>query len=252
MYRAPRLVIAGLMTLVVVAGWCYSAWSESDPRVISIEAGGSVACVLLADRMAKCWGDNRNGELGNGTRTHAVSPVQVSGLSEVSMITTRGGHSCAVLTDGAVRCWGANTRGQVGISNKADDVLLPTPVAGLTSATAIASGLLHTCAVLRDGTVRCWGGNSYGQLGNGTTTDSLKPVVVKKIGSAVAVTAGEEHTCALLREGTVVCWGHNRFGMLGSDTLKISAEPVMVPGLISVVGETKRGQESLLSRSGRR
>src|SRR5438034_3530979 len=174
MYRASRLVISGSMTLLLVIGWCCLAWSKSTARTISIEAGGSAACVLLADRTAKCCGSNRHGELGNGARTHAVSPVQVSGLSEVSMITTRGGHSCAVLTDGTVRCWGANTRGEVGISNAADDVLLPTPVAGLTSVTAIACGLLHTCAVLQDGTVRCWGGNGYGQLGTGTTSDSTK------------------------------------------------------------------------------
>src|SRR2546430_10538083 len=95
----------------------------------------------------------------------------------------------------------------------------PVTVTGITAATAVTGGGFHTCALLQDGSVRCWGQNDYGQLGNGTVSSAqvsnATPVEVIGITTATAVTAGGYHACALLQNGSVRCWGQNDYGQLG-------------------------------------
>jgi alpha-tubulin suppressor-like RCC1 family protein len=92
----------------------------------------------------------------------------------------------------------------------------PVIVTGLEGVTALAAGDYHTCAVLRDGTVKCWGDNEYGQLGNDSTSNSNVPVAVAGIRNAIGIAAGMQHTCALLADETVSCWGNNGRAQLGS------------------------------------
>src|SRR5207249_2940082 len=162
-------------------------------------------------------------------------------------VTAGGVHTCALLGDGTVRCWGQNDLGQLG-NGTSDPVpnnpstFNPTPVtvSGITTAVAISAGGWHTCALLQDGTVRCWGDNTWGQMGNGAilvspspgdpVTPTPTPVAVTGITTAVAIEAGAfhttaiaaasgaEHTCALLQDGTVRCWGRNDDGRLGVAT----------------------------------
>ena len=141
-------------------------------------------------------------------------------------------HTCAVTSDGAMRCWGWNPFGGLG-DGTTTDRLTPVTVVGLEGpVVAEATGAYHSCAVTSSGAVQCWGGNQYGQLGDGTTTQRLTPVAVIGLGSGVvAVAAGFYHTCALTTVGAVQCWGANFTGRLGDGTTTQRLSPVQVAGL---------------------
>ncbi|MDG2199526.1 MAG: hypothetical protein P8O70_22055, partial [SAR324 cluster bacterium] len=117
--------------------------------------------------------------------------------------------SCATKFDKTIKCWGLNDKGQLG-DGTTDDRTTPVTVSGISTATReLSVGSSHTCAVLSGGTVKCWGLNDKGQLGDGTTTDRSIPVTVSGISTVTAVSAGRKHACAVLSGGTVQCWGLN-------------------------------------------
>jgi alpha-tubulin suppressor-like RCC1 family protein len=216
-----------------------AATAAPTPTVIA--AGYIHTCALLADHTVWCWGSNGDGQLGDGTRTSPLTPVQVSGISTATAITAGNWHTCALLADGTVHCWGDNYRGQLGDGTRMGR-LTPVAVNGISTATAIVAGDLHTCAVLADGTVWCWGANDWGQLGYGITSyQMLTPVPVW--GGALtttAIAAGDSHTCALwLTGGGVVCWGQNVAGQLGDGGVyHVSLTPVWVFGISTATAIT--------------
>jgi alpha-tubulin suppressor-like RCC1 family protein len=192
-------------------------------------------CALLGDGTIKCWGRNNQGQLGNGTTTNSSIPVTVTGISTATDVDANGNNACAVLGDGTAKCWGANPSGQLGNGSTVAFSSTPVSVTGISTATAITFGGAHACARLTDGTLKCWGLNTFGQLGDGTTTGSSTPVSVTGISTATGITASEgggtDHTCAVLAGGTVKCWGYNGGGQLGDGTTTDSSVPVTVIGL---------------------
>jgi alpha-tubulin suppressor-like RCC1 family protein len=181
------------------------------------------ACVLLLDGTVQCWGSNPYGQLGNGSVTNATDPAPVLGITGATAIAAGWDHACALLAGGTVACWGDDGDGELGLGTAASSqpcgdpcATTPVKVPNLSGVTAIAAGLEDTCALLSDGTVRCWGFNADGQLGDGTTTNSPTPVAVTGLTGATAIAMSEEQACALLASGGVVCWGRNDSDQLGS------------------------------------
>lgn len=204
--------------------------------VASVSAGGGQACAVLTSGALKCWGRNMNGELGDGTTTDSLTPVQVSGLtSGVASVTLGDRHVCALLTSGSVKCWGKNQSGQMGngLIDQATIYQAPTQVTGLTSGVvAITAGMEFNCALLSTGGVKCWGRGDDGQLGDGTNGNATTAVQVSGLTSGVvAISAGDTYVCALMDSGAVKCWGNNLSGQLGDGTETSSNVPVDVIGL---------------------
>ncbi|MBW3609710.1 MAG: hypothetical protein KY463_15495 [Actinobacteria bacterium] len=208
-------------------------------RAKAIAAGNGHTCAVLDDGAVRCWGFNLDGRLGYGHTDSvgdnetpgAAGPVKFGPGTTAKAISAGGFHTCALLSDGGVSCWGFGGNGRLGYGNVDNVGRTPqtTPdIIGLVDlggrgAKAISAGYGHTCAILDDGTVRCWGYGALGRLGYGNssavgddeTPGSMEPVNLGPGRTAKAISAGFEHTCALLDDGSVRCWGSASFGQLG-------------------------------------
>lgn len=201
------------------------------PKVTQITAVNNHSCALGLDGTVRCWGANWAGQCGDGSTGAGIStPVVASGISDAVGVSAGGEHTCALSKTGGVRCWGYNANGEVGDGTTGTNRLLPVTVTGLSNVAQVKAGNLKTCARLGDGTLRCWGNNSYGQLGDGTMADRSQPVVVSGISNAIEISSGYP-TCAVLSDGTVRCWGANSNGQLGDGSTVNSATPVMATGI---------------------
>ncbi|MFC0038330.1 S8 family serine peptidase [Actinomadura rayongensis] len=217
-------------------------------NVVAVAAGGDYTLALKDDGTVWAWGDNAHGQLGDGTTTERHTPVQVSGITTAKAIAAGpGGHALAVLADGTVRAWGANGSGQLG-NGTTTESHIPVTVSGLsgvaTTAGAISAGTVHSLAVKTNGTVVAWGGNGFGQLGNGTTTGSTTPVTVSGLSTATQVSAGTGHSITRLADGTVRTWGLNGSGQLGNGSTTSSSTPVAVAGLSGIASVAGGGNTS--------
>lgn len=191
--------------------------------------GEQHSCALKSDGAVWCWGLNASGQLGDGSASNSSSPVSVT-LGGVQPLDIDAGfaHTCVVALGGEVWCWGENGSGQLGDGTTTDQTL-PVKVSGLgQAATSVHAGVLSTCAVLADHSVKCWGSNQFGNLGDGTTTDRLVPVTVSGVSGAVSVAVGLRHSCADTGGGGVLCWGDNSRGQLGIGTIQVSRALVSV------------------------
>ena len=198
-----------------------------------VSAGGNHACAIRDDNTVWCWGRNDFGQLGDGTAIDSDVPVQVIGITDAKQVQAGELYTCALDGMGQVKCWGGNDLGQLGLGNTADRGDEPgemgTALAAVNlgrNAVAVTSGFNHTCALLDNQTVKCWGGNGLGQLGQGDTShrgDANNELGIQLLavnlgtGRTVrGVSAGRAHTCALLDDGSIRCWGNNASGQLGT------------------------------------
>jgi alpha-tubulin suppressor-like RCC1 family protein len=176
------------------------------PQILTLSAGGTHTCALFSDGTVRCWGNNQYGQLGDGTTNNSATPVTVANLHTAAGIAAGSDHTCAIVSGGKVVCWGSNRAGQLALSSGTIRSAGLVVVPGLVGATAIAAGANHTCAIVVDGTLRCWGDYSYGALGQDTTTFGAE-VTVPGLSGVVGVSGGTYQTCASLIDGTIRCWG---------------------------------------------
>ncbi len=221
--------------------------SGLDSGVAAMTAGDEHTCALTDGGGVMCWGANSHGSLGDGTTEDRWTPASVSALaSGVVAIAAGTAHTCALTTGGGVKCWGQNGALQLGVPNSISGPTYRTTavqVSTLTSGVAaIAAGGAHSCALTDGGAVLCWGFNSRGQLGDGTTQGRFSPATVSGLESGVvAIAAGLEHTCALTDGGGVTCWGWNGHGQVGDGTEDDRWTPAPVTGLGSGVAAIGAG-----------
>ena len=149
----------------------------TEGGAVAITTGGYYTCAILTVGSTKCWGGNGNGQLGIGSTTNQNTPQSVDfGSGRTAVVIDAGHyHTCAILDDASLRCWGYNAFGGLGIGNFGGSATSPQAVNIGSDVVSIAAGTDHTCAILDDGTLKCWGGNGDGQLGIGSTTNQNTP-----------------------------------------------------------------------------
>jgi cysteine-rich repeat protein len=225
-------------------------------KVVRLSAGTTHTCALLREGLVRCWGANQQGQLGLGTSADRrsnkpyLNDVVQLGAPAAALAAGRA-HTCALMQDGSVRCWGANASGQLGLGHTravGDDEAPNAPNAAVqlgATAIAIAAGGDVSCAILQGGALRCWGANTFGQLGLGHTN----PIGDNEVPSAAVATVilddtvravgpGGDHTCAVLASNLVRCWGRNDLGQLGlgntanlgDNEAPTTAAAIMFPG----------------------
>ncbi len=221
-----------------------------------LAAGEHHSCALLGSGALRCWGAASFGQLGYGNTQNIGDNETPSNAGDVPVggtalqVTAGQNHSCVLLGSGAVRCWGAGDAGRLGYANTQNigDNETPAQVGNVNLggvAVQVSAGRVHTCALLLNGAVRCWGFGLYGQLGYGNTQnigDNEAPSVAGNValgGGAAKVAAGGHHTCALMLDGSVRCWGLGLYGALGTGNTAtvgdnespVSIAPIQLGGL---------------------
>jgi alpha-tubulin suppressor-like RCC1 family protein len=223
------------------------AGSDEPQQATAVAVGEAFSCALLADQTVKCWGDNQEGQLGDGVRVpRSAATKRVTGLCEPAVAIGAGAyHACAVLESGKVACWGLDNLGQLGDGRAGgNDSSIRNPVAlravevlDITDAVRVYGGEYYSCARTKTDEVYCWGRNHRGQLGVGNLTQQLLPRKLNLGTNTFSqLSTGENTACALLSDGNVACWGRNEFGELGAP----GSANVTSPNIVSALTDPAR------------
>ncbi|MBL4635138.1 MAG: hypothetical protein JKY56_14800 [Kofleriaceae bacterium] len=243
---------------------------DATTGVQSVGAGDLHTCVLMDEGVVKCWGIGLNGRTGHANTATIGDNEAASAASIVNLTTTPavqlavgGAHNCILLDDGHVRCWGNGADGRLGYENHEDigDDEDPIDAGNLPlvgKAVRLALGQKHSCALLENGSVRCWGSNTYGQLGSGPTIFPVDYTQAVDLGApAIDLVAGDFHTCAILDNGEVYCRGLGSMGRLGyGNTNSVGllqtpreAGPVSIGGTATAIAAGQNHSCAILSDS---
>ncbi len=242
-------LLVSLLAAIPASGAPSSGATDFTSRAGTvIDVGAYHNCAILSDATLKCWGENGDGQLGQDDVVERgefltdmganLAPIDLGAGRTAAAVSAGDRSTCAILDNGTVKCWGDNFYGELGqdhTDNIGDGIgtamadLNPINLGTGRTATAISAGTAQTCAILDNGTVKCWGRNTNGQLGQdsvdhigngiGTAMADLNPINLGTGRTATAISAGFGQTCAILDNGTVKCWGDNRDGQLGQDSV---------------------------------
>lgn len=227
------------------------AMSDVDVRPsISLASGLDHTCALDQTGDIRCWGANDWGQLGDGTNdSPRLTPVDVPEIGDAIAVGAGHRHTCAVRADGTVWCWGDASRGQLGPEWGGTTSSSPRDVPGVEGAIDVVAGDGHTCALLEDGTVDCWGWDRQAQLGQDLDEPrTASPVKIAGLSNVKALASGARHICALLDGGAITCWGANGRHEAGSD----SGGEVVKPGVVVDIPpavEIAAGEEHTCART---
>lgn len=215
-------VAATFALLLILPG---AASAQLNAKAVS--SGTDHTCAIEPSGQVVCWGDNSEGQLGDGTTDSSLTPVKVKGtgagdawLDDATKIDSGAYHTCAVRRYGQAVCWGYNVYGQLGNDRTASSSI-PVKVENMYNAKQIDAGSGHTCAIRQTGQALCWGNNPHGQLGDGSETGRLTPAAIFGLYRTWRISGGVAHTCAIrtlgqvTTSGHVVCWGSSSVGQLG-------------------------------------
>jgi len=244
----------GAQSIQGLAGQQEKSTTDSKYHYSHIAVGGLTSCAMTETDGLKCWGANGRGQVGDGTGEDRYKPVDVIGLDKgVRSVTAGAGHTCVLMKSGNILCWGRGDYGELGAQWLG--TASPGPVDDIGDkglGLFVAAGSLHTCAIIRDAGVKCWGSNTFGELGIGNTdiAKSFKPVdVVGLKGETVSLSLGHFYGCAINTKRRVQCWGMNLNGQLGDGTTIDRYFPVDVP-LGGVVAISAMNQTCALTNVG--
>jgi alpha-tubulin suppressor-like RCC1 family protein len=220
----------------------------SETTWASVSAGANHTCATKTDSTLWCWGNERNGALGNGSDGFPspkiqFSPVKVTSgsppQSNWSKVSAGYQYNCATKTDATLWCWGSNSHGNLGDGTNTDRLKPKQIAAGPVlfgtnrSWTSISVEYRHTCALKSNNSLSCWGFNGRGSVGDGTTTERRTPILIAwgprrggQYNVWSQISAGSDHTCALKTDQGIACWGENSHGQLGDGTTTDRLEPV--------------------------
>jgi len=200
---------------------------------------GGFTCAIAISRDAYCWGNNQNGQLGDGSQTQRLTPVPVSGGQKFQTITAGHRFACALNEDSKAYCWGGGDFGVLGDGSRYEQRAVPAPVSGDRRFRYIGAGNAHVCGLAEDGAVYCWGTNYWGELGNGRsgngqgggTADALTPEKVNLSAVVREIAVASRSACALTVSGDVYCWGEGGAGQMGDGRQQQSnPNPIKVLG----------------------
>ncbi|PZQ49098.1 MAG: hypothetical protein DI551_00145 [Micavibrio aeruginosavorus] len=202
----------------------YAGWSN-------ISSYGGHSCGVRGDGNGFCWGSDSSGQLGNNTAissTQETPSMVVSDGIPWSKIVAGADHSCGVKANGTLWCWGSEAQGQLGNGSTAATQAAPVQIGTATDWTDITAGYQFTCGIRSDGRAYCWGSDTSGKLGNGSSGSVSAPATVNDFGPWVNINAFENHACGIKADGSAWCWGAGAQGQLGNNTTTDAQSPSLV------------------------
>ena len=202
-----------------------------------ITTGVYHSCSINREGVLRCWGDNRDGQLGiTGSAQYLFAQVIDDGVA-YKEVSAGQYHTCGITTSGVLKCWGDNGSYQLGTGDGVS-ASSPTIIENGVHYAKVSSGNGNTCAITTSGILKCWGGNFYYQLGDGTNNNAPSPIVIESGTSYINITTGIDHTCGITSSGTLKCWGHDNDYQLGDGATNTRATPFTIDGATNYLSVT--------------